>query len=374
MKLYRNSSGNGTNKSDKVFMIGFIIIFALCFLPFALKKVSPETENVLHITDESNNISGPSRPDDIITVAEKPGIEFNYAGNLPDLTDEMLQSEAALVYDTDSNTILYSKNADKALFPASTTKILTACVALRHLPPDYQITVGSELELIQPDSSLAYLKTGNVLTLEDALYALLLPSGNDAAYVIAVNTARCVSKDSTMSDKDAVKYFCNLMNDEAVLAGADRTHFCVPDGYHDPFHYTTAKDLLRIAIIAREFPLISEIVKTPFHETKIISGESYYWTNGNLLVTGDTGYYLPFATGLKTGFTDEAGYCMVATASQNEKNLIAVTMNSPTLAGRYTDAAKLFYAVLDPAKLTEPAETNTLSEETIPNEKEPTEN
>ena len=132
MKLYRSSSGNGANKSDKIFMIGFIIIFALCFLPFALKKVRPETKNVMRVTDESYDISGPSKPDDIITVAEKPGIEFNYAGNLPDLTDEMLQSEAALVYDTDSNTILYSKNADKALFPASTTKILTAKSSLDH--------------------------------------------------------------------------------------------------------------------------------------------------------------------------------------------------------------------------------------------------
>lgn len=351
-------------------MIVFLIIFTCCFLPFALKKVPPKTQETIKNTDNNTPTGEKSGPEmyEIATVAMKPGINFRYADNLPDLNDDMLSSEAALVYDCDSNTVLYRKNSDKALFPASTTKIMTAYVALKYLPQDYPLTVGTELSLLQPESSLAYLKEGCKLTLEDALYALLLPSGNDAAYTIAVNTARYVSENSSMNDTEAVKYFCSLMNTEAVMAGAERTHFCVPDGYHDPFHYTNAEDLLRISIKTQEFPLIAQIVSSPYRETKILSGEDYYWVNGNCLVVNDNGYYLPFATGLKTGFTDEAGYCMVATASESGHNLIAVMMNAPTLAGRYTDAAKLFYAVIDPNKLTEPAVTTIVTEETEPEE------
>lgn len=356
--IYKSSEQE--RKSDKIIMITFLIIFAICFLPFALKKAGKSNDDTQPVNAgfSENEKSGPDQPENIATVQPKPGIRLHYSQqNSTELTDDMLMSEAAILYDKESKTVLYAKNADKALFPASTTKILTAYTALKNLPPDFHLKVGTELSLLQPESSLAYLNEGNILTLEDALYALLLPSGNDAAYVIAVNTARQVSGNPDMTDPEAVRYFCELMNNEAINAGADRTHFCVPDGYHDPFHYTTAEDLLRIAIITDDFPLIAQIVSSPSRPTKIVSGESYCWDNGNCLVVNDNGYFLPFATGLKTGYTDEAGYCMVATASLDGRDLIAVTMNSPSLAGRYTDAAKLFYSVYDPEKLKEPAET-----------------
>lgn len=358
MKVYKSSDVKG-NRSDKIFMIVFLVIFSLCFLPFLLKKATSDSKSApVYIENQDGAVSGPAQPDDLFTVNYKPGIRLRYSPDKPDiLTDDMLSSEAVLLYDRTTNTVLYSKNEQMPLFPASTTKIMTACVALRYLKPDYRLKVGTELSLLQPESSLAYLRQGNELTLEDALYALLLPSGNDAAYTIAVNTARFVAEDPSMSDADAVKYFSDLMNDEAFEAGAEHTHFCIPDGYHDPFHYTTAEDMLKIAIRSADYPLISEVVSKPFRETTILSGEPFFWSNGNCLVTKDNEYYLPFATGLKTGFTDEAGYCMVATAKEGGHDLIAVTMKAPSLAGRYTDAAKLFYAVIDPSKLKEPKVT-----------------
>lgn len=375
MKQYNQFNNQNKKASEKAFTIGFIVIFALCFLPFALKgtnknDIPSEPAAADHPEVSGGDISGPYAADDIPTVHELPGIKFNYSEDTDfPLSDDMLMSEAALLYDKDTNTILYSKNADKALYPASTTKIMTAYVALKHLSPDHKLKAGTELTLLQPESSLAYLKQGSILTLEDALYALMLPSGNDAAYIIAANTARAVSGEPDMNDADAIKYFSRLMNAEAMMAGANRTHFCVPDGYHDPFHYTTAEDLLRISLKTDEYPLLSEIVLAPYRETKIISGEAFFWSNGNCLVVNDNGYYLPYATGFKTGFTDEAGYCMVATASKDNRNLIAVTMNSPTLAGRYTDAAKLFYSVLEPEKLIEPAET-TAAQTAVPLEEQ----
>ncbi len=152
------------------------------------------------------------------------------------------------------------------------------------------------------------------------------------------------------------------MNEEADEAGADHTNFCVPDGYHNPDHYTTAEDLLKIAVHSAKYPLIAEICSQPDRETTIISGQGYYWENGNLLVTANK-YNLPFATGLKTGFTDEAGYCMAATAKDDSHDLVAVILNAPSLSGRYTDASRLFWSVIDPVKLQESLVTTAATTE-----------
>lgn len=373
MKVYKSSDSKG-NFSDKIFMIVFLVIFSLCFLPFFLKKVNVSRQEAApaYVDTQESDISGPGQPEEIFTVADKPGKRLHYSSESIDgLTDDIISSDAAILYDRTSDIVLYSKNAQIPVFPASTTKIVTACAALRYLKPDHRLTVGTELSMLQPESSLAYLRQGNELTLEDALYALLLPSGNDAAYVIAVNTARYVAEDPSMSDEEAVRYFAELMNDEAYEAGAEHTHFCVPDGYHDPFHYTTAEDMLKISIRSAEYPLIAEIVSRPFRETTILSGDTFYWSNGNCLVTNDNEYYLPFATGLKTGFTDEAGYCMAATASDGDHDLIAVIMKAPSLAGRYTDAAKLFYSVTSPSKFAESLVTTSAEQTPEPDNSEP---
>lgn len=350
-------------------MIGFLVIFALCFLPFFLKKVPQKQTPAEPVPEggEESFVSGPDEPLDYFTVEDKPGIRLRYSQEkLPVLEDDMISSESVILYDSTDGVVLYSKNAQTPLYPASTTKIITACAALEHLSPDTVLSVGSELDLLQPESSLAYLHRDSELTLEDALYALLLPSGNDAAYTIAVNTARTVSGNAAMPDAEAVKYFSELMNEVAYQAGADHTHFCVPDGYHDPFHFTTAEDMLKISLYSEKYPLIAEISAQPYRETTVITGQSYYWENGNCLVTPGNQYYLDFAKGLKTGFTDEAGYCMVATASADGHELTAVILNAPALSVRYRDAARLFYAVTDPQKLLEPPLTTQAVTEAPP--------
>ncbi len=335
--------------SDALFMAVFLLIFSLCIIPFIIKQYRHKN-TPSRLTINENIITTSDLQKEPVNAMAKPAISFEYSDDLS-IDPEKFQSEAVLLYDVESNTIIYKKNSDKAMFPASTTKIMTAYVALKYLPEDYKINVGSEITMLAPDSSVAYLNQGNILTIEDALYALLLPSGNDAAYSIAVNTARYVSKNSMLNDSDAIKYFCDLMNKEAEDAGALHTHFCNPDGYHDVFHYTTAEDLLRISIITKQYPLIAQIAATPSRETDIVSGQHFYWENGNCLVLTGNSFSVPFANGLKTGFTDQAGYCMVATALQDGKELIAVTLKSPTLRGRYIDAANLLYAVYDPDKM-----------------------
>ena len=151
-----------------------------------------------------------------------------------------------------------------------------------------------------------------------------------------------------MPNMDAVKYFADLMNDEALDAGAEDSHFVVPDGYYDPDHYTTPEDMLKIAIRSAQYPLIAEIGSSAEYEVTTSTGQSYSWENGNALIIPDDEFFLSFVTGLKTGFFDEAGYCMVATASQNGHDLISVIMKAPSAEVRYNDAAKLFWSVYDP--------------------------
>ena len=334
--------------SDGILLGVFLIIFAVCIIPFASG-----------MSDSSKNNSKKNTEDDIpaaeqkeYTVPASSPVSFITENNIDCIKPEDFASEAVLLYDYSENKILFSKNSSQPLYPASTTKIMTAYTAVKYLPSDYILKVGSELSLLAYDSSIAGLKENDEISLNDILYALLLPSGNDAAYTIAVNTARYLSN-KPLSDSDAVHYFCELMNEEAELIGAENTHFCDPDGYHNQFHYTTAEDLLRISLMAYECELIRNIVAVPSFDTVLKNGKAYHWDNGNCLVVNDNQYYLPFATGFKTGFMDEAGYTMVASAVSpiNGHKLFAVTLKSPTLKGRYTDAANLFYSVIDTSKI-----------------------
>ena len=347
LKSIKRKSYLTENRTDKIFMLVFLIIFGLCFVPFVLKSRQNQKNDIPvsvsnKVYPENNNI--------LYTVEETPLLKFKRDNNSV-LKPENLKSDAALLYNVDTDTVLFSKNSDKICFPASITKIMTAYIAVKYIPLETQFTVGTELSLLQPDSSVADLCQGNVITLEDLLYALLLPSGNDAAYTIAVNVARHVSGNADLNDTQAVEFFCSLMNEEAEKSGTKNTNFCDPDGYDNTFHYTTAEDMLRIALHTDDFPVLAQIAAVPYRKTTIVSGQAFYWSNGNCLVVNDNQYFLPFATGFKTGFTDEAGYCMVATATNNNQRFIAVTLNSPSLAGRYTDAANLFYSVIAPDKI-----------------------
>ena len=349
--MKNNNSENGKKfiTSDGILLGVFIIIFAVCIIPFAsgISKSSKAETQQKEIEADTSDAEKKE-----YSVSDNSSVSFIFENSIDCIKPEDFASEAVLLYDYSENKILFSKNSSQPLYPASTTKIMTAYTAVKYLPSDYILKVGSELSLLAYDSSIAGLMENDEISLNDILYALLLPSGNDAAYTIAVNTARYLSE-KPMSDPDAVHYFCELMNKEAAAMGAENTHFCDPDGYHNQFHYTTAEDLLRISLMAYESETIRNIVAVPAFDTVLKNGHAYHWDNGNCLVVNDNQYYLPFATGFKTGFMDEAGYTMVASATSpvNGHKLFAVTLKSPTLKGRYTDAANLFYSVIDTGKI-----------------------
>lgn len=237
--------------------------------------------------------------------------------------------------------ILYSKNAQTKCYPASLTKLLTAIVAVDAMPTDAIFTVGNEVYMIDPQSSRAYLAVGTRLTLENLLQAMLLPSGNDAAYVLAVQVGRTIAGDENLDHNAAIKVFCQKMNEKAAALGCNGTHFVNPDGIHDENHYTTAADMLKIAACALQNDMISRVVATPSVNTTLLSGHAVNWKNSNRLVQENNAYSYAGATGLKTGSTNEAGYCLAASATRDGKTCVAVVMGSKSENGRWEDASGL---------------------------------
>ncbi len=251
--------------------------------------------------------------------------------------DDFVQCKAAICYDLNEEKIIYSKNADKKVYPASTTKVLTALTAIEYTGPEFIYYVGSELELVAQDSSMSWIAQGSSLGRNEILTAMLAPSGNDAAYTIAVNVARKVYGED-ISDSEAVAYFAVLMNDYAKKLGAENSHFTVPDGYHDDDHYTTASDMLKFAIAATQSKTICDITCQPLAIVYDEQGEVHSWDNGNKLLTDTT---IPYEVyGMKTGFTDEAGFCFIGYAGMNGKQILTLVYGGG-VENRFADTKKL---------------------------------
>lgn len=226
-----------------------------------------------------------------------------------DIEDE-LQSKAAIVINLDSGLTLFDYNSDLILEPASTTKIMTALVVLEQVEDIYntEVTVSASAisDLDGTGSSVAGLVAGEVLTVEELLYCLLLPSGNDAALALAYY----------IGDGD-LSVFIEMMNDKALELGCLNTNFTNPHGLHDEEHYTTANDLAIITLAAIEYDVFNEIIGTVSYElgaTNKSSSRTFY--NSNMMMHTEYGdeYYYPYIVGGKTGSTTPAGYCFVSLA------------------------------------------------------------
>jgi D-alanyl-D-alanine carboxypeptidase (penicillin-binding protein 5/6) len=246
-----------------------------------------------------------------------------------------LAAGSAVLIDAASGEVLYHRQAHERMYPASTTKILTALLALEHFEPEEMLWVGEEANLAwrinRLDAQKAGLEYGLELPVRDLLYGLLLPSGSDAALVLAANVAYRASNDYLSVD-EALANFSEMMNERARAAGALESNFTNPDGIHDPNHYSTAYDLALIAREAMQYELFREIVATGLYETDVFQTRngsfSRSWENTNRLIDRDDSRYYPFATGVKTGTTTEAGYCLVSSAEFDGRAVIAVVLNS----------------------------------------------
>ena len=219
-------------------------------------------------------------------------------------------ARAAVLYEPTTESFLYSKNADERLAMASTTKIMTALVAIENSELDKEIEVADEA--IGIEGSSLYLKCGEVLTMRELIIGLMLRSANDAAVAIA----HAVSGN--------VENFADLMNQKACELGLSNTHFTNPHGLDDPEHYTTAKELALISAKALENETFREIASSRKETIKNSVGEARLVVNHNKLLSMYDG-----AIGVKTGFTKRCGRCLVGAAERDGLRFITVTINAP---------------------------------------------
>ena len=250
-------------------------------------------------------------------------------------TPPAITANGSILLDEDTGHILYESNGERPVPMASTTKIMTALIAIQAGDLNTIVTIHQDAvnEVILNDGSSAKLHVEDKITIKDLLYGLMLPSGDDAAIAIADAVGGSTTN------------FVNLMNLFAYRLHLFQTHYINPDGltYYDanrqpiPGHYTTPYDLVRLASYAITIPLFAQIVRTQHYSLPATSSHhSYTWDNTNLLLTTYTG-----ATGIKTGFTLEAGECLVFSATRSGHHLVGVVFHSSDATHRFSDAKTL---------------------------------
>lgn len=225
------------------------------------------------------------------------------------ISEPQIAATSAILVDGGTNQVLYEKNADKQLANASTTKVLTGIIVLDRCNLQDRVTVSNRAAST-PEQSI-WLKEGEVLTVEQLLNALLIQSANDAAVALAEYVA------------GSVESFAEIMNQTATGLGATNSNFVTPNGLDDPNHHTSARDLALITSYAMRNPEFRKIITTESYE---IPWPDNPWSrvceNHNKLLD-----IYSFATGVKTGYTNKAGKCLVGSASKNGRELISVVLN-----------------------------------------------
>ena len=256
-------------------------------------------------------------------------------------SDTSVTAEAAGVFSMDGSQTFYSKNVYEKLYPASTTKIMTALIAIKYGNLSDEVTVTSDAVITEAGATLSGIHPGDKLTLEQLLYGLMLPSGNDAGAAIAVHMG------------GSIEGFADMMNQEARAIGATGTHFTNPHGLHEEDHYTTAYDLYLIFHEALKYPKFREVTGSTAYAASYqsASGEtiSTTWKGGNWFMTGEreTPEGLTVFGG-KTGTTRAAGYCLVmGTRDASSDEYISVIMKAESRPGLYDNMANIISKIVN---------------------------
>ncbi|WP_050741474.1 D-alanyl-D-alanine carboxypeptidase family protein [Acetobacterium bakii] len=265
------------------------------------------------------------------------------------------EEEGVIISEVNSGDIIYQQKQDEKFYPASTTKLMTALVAIENGTLAETVTVGEEIEDIDDDSSVAGLEVYEVISLEDLLYGLLLPSGNDAANTISVNIGRKIAGNSTLDASAATEIFIEAMNKKAKDLDMKSTHFVNPHGLHSSEHYSTPGDMLKLAEAALNNDVIRKITRAKSYKLQT-DKVKHEWTNSNLMLypnydvlpedvrtlndlAGVNPVFNGYATSGKTGYTEEAGKCLIFEGEGEGKNIIGIIMNADKI-GIFEEANK----------------------------------
>lgn len=279
------------------------------------------------------------------TTPEDTGFTIDTETELYKALDEAAKTISArqiLVYDATNDELLYTKSVEGGkLYPASVTKLFTCYVALQIMDPSTVVTAGSELNLVAEDSSKAYIYRNQQVTAKMLVGGMMMPSGNDAAMIMAAAAGRKVAGNSHLGAEEAVQAFVAEMNRQAEELGFEKTHFTNPDGYHVGSHYTCINDLIRMAELALENDIIRRYMGYYGLNLTYVSGQSNTWTNTNQLLNKNSEFYCEDAIGMKTGHTGQAGHCLMSAFEIGGRTIVIGVFGCSDKNTRFSDSIVL---------------------------------
>lgn len=295
-----------------IFFVILIIFFSFGNIGFLAEEIAPEVKFIAPKLPKNVEPYNPETPENL-----KP---------------EQLYAKSAIVIEQETGKVIFEKNADDRMYPASTTKILTALLGLEFGNYEETVYVSESAQYLDKDSSLIPLAVGESIKFIDLIYATMLRSGNEGAELIA----------QTVSGSEAE--FVNKMNQTALNLGCTSTHFENSTGLHNDNHYTTARDMAKIAAHAMknaEFRKVVAATKYTLPKSNLSKRRNLKSRIFDFLVSFENNQvYYPYATGIKTGFTNSAGHCFVGSAESLGVKLISVVFYS-SANGRWSDTKKL---------------------------------
>jgi len=195
---------------------------------------------------------------------------------------------------------------------------------------------------IDPQSSVAWIGEGDRLTVEQLVQGMMMQSGNDAAYMLAVAAGKAIAGGEELTEAEFLQVFMDYMNRRAWEQGFENTFFVTPDGTTAEGHRTTPEDLLKIAKLALENPMIRQYAACQQADVTFVSGESCQWVNTNWLMNPQSKFYCADVIGLKTGATKAAGNCLLALFDNDGREILICVLGYPTLSDRFQDALYLY--------------------------------
>lgn len=294
-----------------------VLLFALCSLP------GTGTTAGQALAEEVKYVA-PSLPSDADPYDPEHPEELNA---------DQLYAKSAILIEASTGEVIFEKNADAVMYPASTTKIMTVLLGIMMGDMSQTCYLSETAAAIEEDSADMGLDVGESINFQDLLYGTFIRSANEGANMIA----EAVSGD--------IPTFVQLMNDAAAMYGCTSTHFANANGLHNDDHYTTAHDMAKIAQAAMQNETFRDIAKSytyslprsNLHSSRVLTSSSRVFFNPSL---AENDAYYEYATGIKTGYTARAGYCFVGSAEKDGVELISVVLYT-SASGRWTDTKKL---------------------------------
>ena len=290
-------------------MMALIVIFANASLAFA---------------DEEEEQTTPAATQE----EEAPQVSSN--SSIWPSPPEVLSGNCLMI-EANTQAVLFSKDPDDRIYPASTTKLLTCLIALENSTYDEIVTFSATAVDLEDDASNIGAVEGEQLTMRDCLYGLMVSSGNECANAIAEHIA------------GSIPAFAEMMNKKAEELGCTGSHFVNPHGLFDENHYTTASDMMKIAQAAFNNSSLLDIISQANYTIKPTNKteEERHLSNSHYMILPNSEYYNEYVVGGKTGYLVESGRCLVSLAKKDNMTIICVTMFCPTYTGVFSDTQEL---------------------------------